>query len=129
MPRCRNMQKQFERPIVHMDREGNGYCRIREFWDEMSCKSYLEEQEESTPVSKDPIKAYVAEEVLLQPSQMPGNTIKFGAWSKAEHKRVRELINAGITDIEELARLMNRSAAGVRKVANYMIRKYRRKVG
>ncbi len=129
MPRCRDLKGQFTNPIVHMDRNGNGYCRIQEFWNSMGCKPYSDETEADMPEDKPSCKA----EVMggwdeRKASHRPQSKVKFGTWSKDEHKKIRKLINDGITDVEELASIMNRSVFGVKMVANRLIIKKRKAV-
>ena len=63
-------------------------------------------------------------EVILPNKQ---NEIKYRPWSKQDRLTLRKLIKNGITDVEELARLMNRTTRGIKTVGKPYLRKNKNK--
>ena len=109
-----SLAEQFQNPIVCMDRNGNGYSRLEEFWDSMVCKPYKPQ-----------------DDVPNTPSAATLCTVKkpviYGSWSQQELNTIRHLILGGQTDARVLARIMNRTEIGVRRVAGRLIREQKRK--
>lgn len=106
------LAERFENPIVHMDRDGNGYCRIDEFWESMCCISFssLEEYE-----------AYEAAQLAAKNLQVQNMATtckkckKPGKWSNSDRKKLRELLAAGVTD-ETIAQLLGRTPMSIRRM-------------
>lgn len=104
-----SLAEQFENPIVHMDRDGNGYCRIEEFWAEMRAKTYSSWEE------------YMEYERSLntEDTEPTNNEVKKGAWTSAERRQLKNLIRRGYS-WDEIAKQLNRTRPGVVRAATYM---------
>jgi len=99
--------EQFRNPIVHMDRDGNGYCRIWEFWDDMRAVTGPTEEHERT--AKD-----------NAPTEDTGeNTVKIGPWSKSERKQLKAMVKEGLSS-DEIGHRLNRTRLGVLRAASFM---------
>lgn len=115
MPKYKSLKKRFENPIVHIDRDGNGYCRIREFWAQENIKSYssLEEFEEHETHERSLTKSEKADWSPFN------NKVKKGIWSKEERMQLKKMIKEGCC-WDEIAQQLNRSLKGTVRAATIM---------
>lgn len=90
-------ESQFKNPIVHMDKDGNGYCRIVEFWEEQNYY-HRRERIEATNDAKGPAAPYV----------------KTGSWSDWERAELKWYLNQGL-ELQAIADKLCRSLTGVRR--------------
>ena len=106
-----SFKEQFENPIVHMDRDGNGYCRIYEFWEEMRAKTFSSWEE-----YMEYERSLKNEVIETEPSN---NEVKKGAWTSAERRQLKDLVRRGYS-WEEIAKQLNRTRLGVVRAATFM---------
>lgn len=106
-----SLAEQFKNPIVHMDKNGNGYCRIYEFWEEMRAKSYSSWEE-----YLEYERSLKSEVIEAEPSN---NEVKKGAWTSVERRQLKDLIKRGYS-WDEIAKQLNRTRPGVIRAATYM---------
>jgi hypothetical protein len=103
--------EQFRNPIVHMDRDGNGYCRIWEIWEDMRAITVPTEEYESTLCDNAP-----PEDAEMKPGE---NTVKVGPWSKSEKKKLKAMVKEGLS-CDEIRQRLNRTRLGVLRAASFM---------
>ena len=98
----RTFKEQFNNPIVHMDREGNGYCRILEFWDS---ECYYTGEKEPAVFGEAPLPTTPY--------------IKTGSWSGWERDQLKRYLDVGM-DIQAIADRLYRPIKGVQRNIKYL---------
>ncbi len=115
-----DLKERFKNPIVHVDiKTGRGYNRLREFWSQqrVTTSGFMEYK---PGVRRPAEQASAGSSVSALPRH--GQRIKKGNWTAKERAYAEQLFVQGLTD-EEIAKRLNRTAQGVKRIRSAMIRK------
>lgn len=116
------LKERFENSIVHVDiKTGRGFCRLREHWSKemVTTSGFIEYK----PRAISPVDHAQASNDSTLVSMLPhGRNTKKGNWTAKERAYVEQLFVQGLSD-EEIAKRLNRTALGVKKIRSAMIRK------